>query len=237
VDSNLQLMKEGGEKYGYKLTNVALNPHFCGFDTGTQIVATFQCEQTAQQLQQPTHRPQQSTADEMTFQREINKTKILGLPIFCKRLERLRGARFYWKHCPICYCPEIIYARKGIEPSESDIEDVLEWVKKSRKWDETWVPDFERLHPSDHFYFELRPSSGDAKVDIKERKTLFKCSECGQYFKWSEMRGWMGPYCAYGGRYCHSCFARTKGGTILIPEGEVAFEKRIKNLRQQGLIP
>jgi ribosomal protein L37AE/L43A len=227
VNSNLQLMKEGGEKYGYKLANVALNPHYCGFDIGTQIVATFQREQIAQQPQQSM--PQQSIRrPEQTFEEQIKSYR--NFPIVGDGFERFRGIHFYLSHCPICDDPMIIYKRAHAEPSDSEIERILKWVKKHLPH---CVPDFERLHPYDHFYFELRTDFGDSKVDIKGRKTLLKCHECGQYFKFSEM-----DKTEYGLLYCHSCFAKTKGGQLLtLPRHEEAFEERIKKLRQQGLIP
>ena len=74
VGRNLQIMKQAGEKHGFRLTNVATNPHFAGFDIGTQIIVTFQRDRTA--IAQP---KQTSENEEVTFEVRIKRLRQQGL--------------------------------------------------------------------------------------------------------------------------------------------------------------
>jgi len=80
VDGNLKAMTQDGEKYGFVLQNVALNPHYAGFDFGTQIVATFRREQaTIPQKEEiePSLAESEKNLEEMKgIQKELDKIRV-----------------------------------------------------------------------------------------------------------------------------------------------------------------
>lgn len=73
VDRNLQLMKQDGEKHGFRLTNVAMNPHFAGFDIGTQIIVTFQRDRTAIAQSKQTSENEKTSTDGLDWRLEISE--------------------------------------------------------------------------------------------------------------------------------------------------------------------
>lgn len=88
---------------------------------------------------------------------------------------------FYCKICETCHDPIIIYKYHN-EPSNEEINEMTNWAMTTFQGR---IPDFERIHITDHFSLELRPLA--RAKQITKIKVVFSCPICNRFFPSSEM--------------------------------------------------